>query len=457
MGRRSSWLLILLFILLGSLRALAADSTSLRLGSDQYIRSDTAYFRDSASASDTSLSLIVQKEWRIVKSIKFKTDLQNEFSGAERWNYLNIHQAYLTSKLPEQMRVDLGRKRETWASFDDEWKQGVFEPRYLQNKLNPQSAGLTGVYFSAPVRSWFVTAAVLPIHIPDLGAHFDVEDNHFVSRNPWFVPPADTYQVRAPSPIHYDVDKPSMSEVAAHPGAALKVERSGARFGLRMAAAYKPVPQFLVRFPSENRVVISSQADYLDIRIQPTIVYHAVGALESWTEAGGWTLTGSVAYDRPDPVSVPNGYTSQTFSPAWLWSLQASHALGLEGSEAARIKFGLLKVDGGVGEDKGEFARQTSLFEGRFQYNEAYLAALYWPIRGWFRRPMITEARIVYDRLQNGGMVGLSAGYSLLRDWRIDGSFDFLGLMNGPAQVSDGFFSRFRSNDRVGLGMSYVF
>lgn len=36
-------------------------------------------------------------------------------------------------------------------------------------------------------------------------------------------------------------------------------------------------------------------------------------------------------------------------------------------------------------------------------------------------------------------------------------ALDFLGLMAGSSPVNEGFFSRFRSNDRVGLGMSYVF
>lgn len=56
---------------------------------------------------------------------------------------------------------------------------------------------------------------------------------------------------------------------------------------------------------------------------------------------------------------------------------------GLDGSDAARVRLSFLKIIGGQGEDRGEFARQNSLFEGRFQYNEAYLAGVFWPIRGF--------------------------------------------------------------------------
>ncbi|NJL25261.1 MAG: hypothetical protein HC902_08835 [Calothrix sp. SM1_5_4] len=56
-----------------------------------------------------------------------------------------------------------------------------------------------------------------------------------------------------------------------------------------------------------------------------------------------------------------------------------------------------------------------------------------------------------------GGVVSLAAGMNFTRELRADFELDILGLLEKSAQVKDGFFSAFRANDRVALGVSYVF
>ena len=54
-------------------------------------------------------------------------------------------------------------------------------------------------------------------------------------------------------------------------------------------------------------------------------------------------------------------------------------------------------------------------------------------------------------------MVAFSLGANLRRDLRVDAEVEFLGLIDDTAEIRDGFLSYYRSNDRVGLGVSYVF
>ncbi len=438
-----------------------ANTTALRLQNSQYVSSGATFYREDAGHNNSSISLSLDREQRWRKNFGFKAQIKDEYSATENWNYLNIYQSHLNTRLPaglNSVALSAGRKIETWSSTEDDWKIGVFQPRYVQNKLRPETAGLTGFFFSAPVQSYLLTVGVLPIFVPDLGCHFWVDNNKFTSKNPWFDPPAPTYLFRDQNnDIHYSANKPTVEKVLANPGLSAKIEKSGSELGTRFAAAYKPVPQLLYGFPSLNKVVIGSTEDYLSVAVTPRVVYHWVASTDIWRRQGQWTLGAGLTHDHPVPDQLKDGWTSQTFSPAWIWSFSASRPLEAGGTSAARIKFGLLKIEGGLGRDRGEFARQRTLFEGRFQYNEAYMAGLMFPLRGILRSAIDTEAKVIFDRIQNGGAISLSAGYNINRDWRVDGDVDILGLAGNRAENENGFFSSYRANDRMGMGMTYVF
>ena len=435
-----------------------ANTASLRLQNSQYISSATNFYRDDASSNNSSLSLRLTQDKRWRKNFGTKLDIKDEYSATENWNYLNIYQSHLHMRMPYAVALSAGRKIEVWSTGEEDWKLGIFQPRYMQNKLRPETAGLSGFLFSSSVKSYVWTVGVLPLFVPDLGAHHWIDNHRFASKNPWFDAPAPTYRFRdTNNDIRYSTNKPSVGKVLFNPGLSAKVENSGSQLGTRLSAAYKPVPQLLFGFPSLNRVVVGSPGDYLAIEVTPKVVYHWIASVDAWRRLGEWNLTGGVSHDHPLRDKFNDGWTSQTFSPAWIVTLSASRPLETEGANAARVKLGLVKIAGGLGGDQGVFASERSLFEGRFQYSEAYMAGFMLPVRGFLRSTIETEAKIIYDRLQNGGVVSVSAGYNLNRDWRVDGELDVLGLVSGRAANETGFFSSYRANDRVGMGMSYVF
>lgn len=434
------------------------DHASLRLSNSQYVSSNTGFFRDDARSENTSLTLLLKKKSRLPLGFEGHFDIKNEYSATENWNYLNVFELY-ASKRVSGVDLSLGRKLELWSATDEEWKQGVVHSRYMQNRLTPEPAGLFG-FFAGQDRetvSWSV--GILPLYIPDIGAHFTVENGRFQSRNPWFDPPVDRFRFRGEDgEIRYSVNQPPVQEIALNPGFITTVESDvGRASSVRLTLAHKPVPQLLLGFPSLNKVFVGTNADYLQVDVTPQVIYHSVAALETWNQVGQWTLSSGVTVDAPIGAAFDESYTKQTYSPAWIYGFTASRPLEEEGRYAARLKFGVLKIQGGAAADRGVFAREKSLFERRFQYDEAYLAALHLPVRGWLRRPIDTETRLVYDRIQNGGTFAFAVGYTVAPRWRVDAEAEFLGLLGGDRQEKNGFLSTYRANDRVALGTSYVF
>lgn len=433
-------------------------TAKLTLFNSEYVSSGQTYFRDGAEGSNRGVSAggLFDKKWSLFGA---RVNGRNDYSATEQWNYLNVYEANVSWRLNQDRTMTLGRQLDRWNEWEADWRQGVFQPRYMINKLRNEQAGLAGLFYGQDTKPVALSVGFLPVHVPDLGARFYVEDDKFASRNPWFNPPAAQFEYRQViGDIRYSLDKPTLSEATNHMGGVAKFEVNGLKnyFG-RLAAAYKPMPQFLLGFPSRNRVLVTANEDFMSVRVTPRLVYHTLISHDSIFRAGDWTISASVLREVPDGDASPEDFTAQQVSNAWVTSASVSRPLETEGPLAMRLKLGFLKVDGGDAPDKGDFASSRGLFEPRYQYREAYSLGFSKPWRSLSRFPLETQVRLIYDRLQNGGVASFSAGMNFTKEWRADLEADFLGLFSGPAEVEDGFLALYRSNDRVGLGVSYVF
>lgn len=435
------------------------DVLSLRatLFDSEYISAGQTFFRGDAEDNNrgASVTLGADRKWR---KFGVELSLRDEYSATEQWNYLNGYEANMRWSPADLSVFSLGRKLDRWTEWEREWHQGVFQPRYMQNRLRSEEAGLTGLFYNQDTRPLALAVGFLPIAIPDLGARYTIEDERFVSKNPWFNPPAKQFEYRqVVSDIRYSVDTPTLEEAVLHPGGVGKLEfHSGSYFG-RVSAAYKPMPQFLLGFPSRGRVMITPTEDYMSVRVTPRLAYHALFSHDSVVRARDWTLGASLTREVPSEDASPEDFTAQQVRPATIYSARISRTLEEDGPYAARVKLGFFKVEGGDARDKGDFAGATSMFERRYQYLEAYSLGFSKPWRGMGQFPLDTELRLIYDRIQNGGVANISIGMNFNRWLRADLEADFLGLFSGPAQVTDGFLALYRANDRVGFGVSYVY
>ncbi|MGE4132203.1 MAG: hypothetical protein AB7F86_11235 [Bdellovibrionales bacterium] len=434
------------------LDATGKSVTHLDLRHDQFVSQGTPYYRNGAAPETSSLGLTWRDSARWRGIGLGKVDLTDEYSSSESWNYLIVRDLYIERRVAG-VQWSLGRRRERWSEWESTWRQGLFEPRSMINRLRNEPLGLTGLFTSGHLREWKWTVGALALHVPDSGAHFSIADNRFVSRNPWFRPPVASYQLgETVGQIRYSVKTPEILDVGLNPGLVGKVERGSSFGGSRLSVGYKPIPQFRLGFPSYNRVVVASEEDFFAVEINPRVQYHYVASTDFWRHWQGWDWTASVAYDRPEAQPADSTWTTQTYSPTWAYALGTS-----KNTEVGRLRFGFLRLIGGDDRDQGVFARDSRLFEGRFQYAEAWLAA--WSVgpRSLWKRPFVGEVRLVWDRQQNGGAVELSAEYQVNRRWRVFSEADVLGLLPGAARQTDGFFALYRANDRVSAGMTYVF
>lgn len=437
------------------------QETSLTLLTQDYFRSHTGYYRSGAETLHQSLNLDLDRHWKW-KRLETHLDLHDELSPSEHWNYLDVYQAFTEVKFQRAYTLSLGRKLESWDDWEGLWNQGFFQSRYLENRLHPGMAGLTGVFIDAELNTHSsLTLALLPVYIPEFGPHFSENNNQFESANPWFHPPPLNFQFRNQvDQIRYSLDRPDVSTTINHPGLASKVDWHNKNYAGRLSYAYKPVSQLLLQFPSNRRVHVGATENYMSIDIQPRVLYHRIINLDNSVQLGAWHLVASVANETPDRDFGRDDYTSQQARPAWITAVSASRPLEEEGPHAARLTIAGLNVQGGDAPDRGAFATSQTLFERRYQYQEALMVDVTKPVRSLLAGggPGIEiGARVIYDRAQNGGVFTLSANSRINRQWSAGARLDMLGLIGERARIEDGFLSTYRANDSVAMGLSYVF
>lgn len=433
-----------------------SSKISLSLENSQYVSSGQSYFRSDAAVANTVLGIHFEhdRKWNSVLSTHL--EVRNTYSAEENWNYLRPREAYVAYETELFGRGVFGRKYVAWSSWEESWNQGLFQPRYLQNKFRPESVGLLGWFSDFEMGKWRGTLAVLPIHIPDIGPHFESENQQFVSKNPWFHPPPSKFVLANQSgDINYSV-RADLNKIISNPGLALKLEQRLLGFDTRVAFAYKPMPQVLLGFPSYHHLVVGDGRDYMQIEVAPRVVYHRVLSTDVRGQVGGWGLTLSSIYESPDRDEASSAYTAQHVEDAFIVSGTASHPIGTPGPQAPELVASVMKVWGGDAPDRGYFAGPTTLFERRYQYLEAF--SLGFRSRSRLRGyPLAARGRVVYDSQQNGGAISFDGSMELTPHWRAQANIDFLGILDTSGKVRDGFLDVYRANDRVGVGVSYVY
>lgn len=434
-----------------SLLQIRKAEVSLGAMQSEYVSSFVPSYRPTAVDENLSFILRVDLEasqYSNGQGAFAKLKAKDEYSQTERWNYgdlFELHGGYCD----DSYSVSVGRKLETWAAWDSEWKQGIFQPRYMENRLRSEEAGLTGIFLSTQGEDLGATLALLPAYIPDFGPHFYTKDNKFYSPNPWFHPPTDRFHLQeGGGTIRHRLEQPDSMSVVMHPGIAGKVEYSNKKYLSRLSAAYKPLANLLLAF--RGKAILENQETYFQVTVVPRVVYDRVISWENSYRDSGWLYSLGVAYDHPDDYGADPSLTSQQVRAATIFSGAIERQFA---NDKSSVRLSVLKVHGGDAADSGPYASAETQFERRFQFYEAYSLGF----RRQFSSRFDSQLRVIYDRIQQGGVFSLTAGYNFTRGLRAELQADYMGLLSGDALVKDGFFDTYRANDRIGAGVNYVF
>lgn len=422
---------------------------------NQFVSSRNAYFRDEVSENQGVLNARFQRSnrqgsWRSGLDLGIQQNLSYDDT------YYYPRELYIENQFKKDRKIGVGRKLHKYSAIDELWNQGVFQPRFFDDKLDPASAGLFGIYFDRSTQSSSYTILLSPIFIPEFGPNSKVENNKIVSANPWFLPPPDRVNVLGESlDIQYRIRRPAEEDVLFHPGVVASYKHLWPQQTMRISAALKPLNQLLLGFQFYGD---TSQEDVpAVITVYPRILYHTVVAVDFGGHMGKkreWGL--SLLQDTPLEEENPEDWIAKDLGPATLISGQISQQIG--DSELAHVYLGFLNVSGGDRPDRGSLAFDETLFERRYQYSQAIILGLSSPVATLLSRPLFFDSKLIFDRKQSGLIWSSQLQYKYDKQWSAYSNLDIMGLLDdGEREVADGFISDFRANDRFRLGVQYVF
>jgi hypothetical protein len=101
-----------------------------KIQQSNYLAHTEPAYRNGAEAEDMSLILRIDQTTTKNGHGVTKLNGKDEFSTQENWNYGDVFEFYMGYK-SDTTEISLGRKLETWASWENEWRQGFFQPRYM--------------------------------------------------------------------------------------------------------------------------------------------------------------------------------------------------------------------------------------------------------------------------------------------------------------------------------------
>lgn len=430
---------------------------SVQLGSSEYLSRETQFFSaDRVSGHASSLTLQAYYHWRGI--LDGALDVKDRVAFDEKTNYLMPREVYGGWQFNSH-KLWIGRKHYVWSEADEQFHRGLFEGRFMNDKLQEESYGLTGLFLSFHWGGGKAVAFASPLYIPELGPDYELKEGKFSSASPFFRPPSRIINfLGVDTPLSYHLVKPPESEIIFNPSYAAMIEQTWGPLFWRSSYAYKPMNQLLMgaQFYFQHSALGNHD---IRVNVHPRWVYHHLGAVEGgYARTGGWKAWLSLMHERPEKDHLPDDWTYQDVDSSSIVTSYLGYDVSSSPLGETQLYISYSQVFGGDRPDQGEFTAQQSFFERRYQFYKIMEVGMKGARSYLFGRRLIWNTRLAFDQAQQGGLWLSDFAYSLTPQLKLIGSLDLLGLVNSvPAEISDGFLSEYRANDRAQLGVEYVF
>ncbi len=382
-------------------------------------------------------------------------------------SYFDLPEAYLgTSSLKKNVPLEfqVGRKIQHWNLVDERWKMGIWQPRFRWDALRPENVGLIGLFLGVDRPLWRAHFYASPLFIPERGAPVNVNaDGRIVSDSPWFISPVDHARIFGQDTrIRYQIGVPPISDLVFKGAVGGQLAFGGSKgFWSSAAYAYQPINQLLLSHDARAYDHVSQD---IPATLYPRVGYHHLASAEAGhrSKRMDWAL--SVMGERPVPYESNPLWVSQSVSNA-LTSAAFMDWRPLEGHfQSSTISLSYLRQWGGnaadqVPEGRVDLGSGGSVFENRYPFQNALKVGGKSILPGKWGRNFLASSEVLYDLGHQGNVWSTELRFSPHRDWVFDLGADFLTSdrkYSGTTGAND-FIYRYRANDRVHAGVTYVF
>lgn len=380
-------------------------------------------------------------------------------SGSEQ--YYGVPEAYVGESKTDKttgVRWTVGRQKRHWSRFDEEFGMGIWQPQLRWDYLNPIQQGLTGLFFDFTAsRSVSLTFFASSVFLPDQGPNFELKDGQFASNNRWFWSPRTNFRIfNQSNPASYALSMPKTEEVVFQPslGGKISFESKSTPWWAQFAYAYKPMNQLHLGYECSACVNVGNLS--ATATIHPSVLMHRVATLEAGVQdedQRGWI---SVTSDVPtSPKGSPDWVQSDYNDVIFAGASYAHYASLL--SHPGWFKVSYLRAFEKMNDQPNTLVEErveSSL--DRYPYQEIAAAEWEWILMQGSQNQLSWRTRYTYSIPERGSWLSMQLWLQQKNSsWNLN--VDVLGADIDPTSNNAGLFTRYRENDRMTGGVSYVF
>lgn len=376
----------------------------------------------------------------------FKINMSGRYAlGHPVLSSINFREIYFSLKLDETTSLHIGRKINIWAELDQDWHTGFFQPQFRWNTIDPQTQGLTGLFWEKKLSNMKMMLFGTPFFIPDQGPGYELKEGQFQSTNPWFQsPPQNVSFQNQELPIDYQVELPNLAEVIFQPGFGAQLSSiSEDGYFFKFGGLYKPSNQLALGY---DGVLVT---DRVKITVHPetymeNVVHFDLGYLN---EAHRLSL--STVYLRPQNPEFKSDVNAPIFEEAV--SIQPKYEVRL--SDSWQFDILGLWTEGGQVTEKGPDSDPERLpLSVKYLYKKAYQVSLKYTEVFFKKLKLSSELNWLESERKELQILRSMNTIDVKGPWK----FKFNLILIETSDVATNV-SYFRNLDQVWLGASYDF
>ncbi len=378
------------------------------------------------------------------------------------FDFVDVPELYVgTSPKLSRLQIGVGRRLETWSALDDSWRLGLWQPRFRWDYLDPPASALVGG--NVIIQDGFVRFVALasPVYIPERGVPVTVRDGRITPSLPWgSAPSTEVMLFQTATQVRYNVVMPNLEKVILNPVYSAKL-RLGKETGPWISGSYgyKPINQILWGY--EAYLDLNAPEPEANVTLHPRVAYHQLLAAETGYSSRAFDFSLSMLQEKPDRDLTPGTWTTQELTETLSVSPTLAFRFGGWAPDPATISLSFLRewggsISGGQAPDKGPMASgMDSVFEGRYPYQNAWKLGAKTALPGSLGRRLSWDFNLTYDVGHSGTIVSHLLSFRAYRGLELRAGADFLSSFRADGGTD--FISQYRTNDRIHMGITYVF
>ncbi len=382
-------------------------------------------------------------------------DLEKDFLMAARINDENqlmySVQEVSLSRTHFRSELQFGRFILHWSNLDADWGLGKINNRRNFEFFRPGQEGLTGASYK---HRWLSGVGLEVfgslVYVPEMNPSLDInaEEKTIDSKNAWSVAPPASADISFGGidqslPVRYYIDYPEIANIVLRYslGARLSFEKGPIDVGAFFLK--KPENQLSIGAGASYRPGEADSGQIIKVNISPEVFYHDVYGGEVRYNYNNYLFTASFLSIYPNSFPDGDEFITRNLDLKTEKIKERFGGIGFQRTSDF-LTFGVNYVA-----RLSDFNGQTDFLAQNPRWNQAVNTF----VSARFSRHFRMYADLKYDTLTYDRLAYVDLNYIVDKDWQLMAGVEVIGSPLGD----ETFWSDFRDNDSLYMGMKYVF